>query len=386
MMIRTRAFAGVASLACLLLMTGCGNSNSSVANVSGDTISRDEFMEQLQTKGSVRVVVNGQVGEVPVADTIAFQAMQDLVTRKIVLQLAKDEGVAPTEKEVDDEIAFRTKLDAGFVKNLQAKGFTLQGIRQNILSELAQERLITKGITVTESDVDKYMKDNPTQFIEPAKANMTWIFAKSAAKRDEAQKALDSGMLFKAAAKQYSEAPNAAETDGRFFIQGASDGSGDTDLTKLSADIRSKIEATDTGKATDWITAGTSYAKFFINSKTSAKPIEMTKEKKELLRRRMAIQRGNAASDLTRRVADKLKNAKIEVSDPSLKDMWARFEERLKAAAKDTKLPEATTGGTGATGTTGGAGVSSGTDNPATTSGAPTTAPGATTGGATTGN
>lgn len=375
MMTRTRSFAGLAVIAGLTLLAGCNN-NSSVANVAGDTVTRDEFMEQLQTKRTVRVNVNGRVAEVPVADTLAFQAMQELVTRKIIMQLAKDEGVAPTEKEVDDEIAFRTKLDGTFIKNLQAIGFTLQGIRQNIMSELAQEKIITKGITVTEADVDQYMKDNPKQFIEPAKANLTFIFAKSEEKKAAAQKALDSGMLFKMAARQFSEAPNAAENEGRFAIQGATNATGDTDLSKLSPEIRGPIESTETGKATDWIKAGTSYVKFFVNSKTSAKPIEMTKEKKELLRRRLAIQRGSAASDLTRRVADKLKAAKIEVSDPSLKDMWAKFEERLKESAKDTKLPATTTGGSGetplpTTGSTTGTttGNTTGTPTPPNTSG-----------------
>jgi len=378
MMTRTRSFAGLATIAGLCLLAGCNN-NSGVANVAGDPVTRDEFMEQLQTKRTVRVNVNGQVAEVPVADTLAFQAMQELVTRKIVMQLAKDEGVAPTEKEVDDEIAFRTKLDGAYIKQFQAMGFTLQGIRQNVMSELAQEKIITKGITVTEADVDKYIKENPKQFIQPAKANLTFIYAKTEEKRAEAQKALDSGMLFKMAASKYSDAPNAAATDGRFAIPGATESTGDTDLSKLTENIRGPIIAAKAGTSTDWIkadAAGTSHVKFFVNSKTEEKPVDLTKERKELLRRRMAIQRGNAATDLTRRVADKLKTAKIDVSDPSLKDMWAKFEERLKAAAKDTKLPETTTGGTGATGTpdpassTGGAG-SAPAETTGTTAGSP---------------
>ncbi len=384
-MIKTRVAYALATLAGLVLVTGCNSSK--VADVSGDSVTKDEFLEELQTMPTVRVVDSqGRKGQanVPPGETLAFQAMQNLVTRKIVLQMAKDEGVAPTDKEVDAEIEFRKKLSPGYIKDLQSKGYTLQGIRNMVQFSLAQERLLTKGVTVSDADVDKFIADNKASFDDGPYANLLWIYCKTPEKKDQVQKALDTGMMFKMAARQYSEAPNAAATDGAFF-GGMSDRTKGSDLRKLTPELRTMIENTEAGKPTDWINADQGYVKFFVNSKTAKKSLlPLAPEKKEMLRRQLAIKRGADANDLNKRVADKLQNAKIDISDPSLKEMWSQFEEQLKQLAKETKLPDASGSSQGLsnpttppeTDSTGAGASPSGT--PAPTGG---TAPAATTGG-----
>ncbi len=323
----------------LSVLAGCSKESGSLASVAGDPITMQEFNEYLESKPTVRVIVNnGQIAEVPVAETLAFQAMQDLVTRKIVLQLAADEGVRPKGKEVDAEIAFKTELQPAFVKQLQARGMSMDSIRGQVELDLAQERLLTKGITVTDEEVEKYIKDNPKQFVEPATANMTWILVNSAAQRDAAQKELDLGKAFKAVAKEKSTAPNAMQTEGAFQVQ---------QVSQMAPELQTAVNKTAPGKMTDWIASGTGFAKFLINSKTAEKPLEMTSARKTWLKRQIALQRGRQATDLVNRVADKLRDSKIEVQERTLKDLWAKFEERLKAQAKDAKLPTTSTTGSG---------------------------------------
>jgi len=321
------------------VLAGCNKESGSLATVAGDPVTLQEFSEYLESKPTVRVIVNnGQVAEVPVAETLAFQAMQDLVTRKIVLQLAADEGVRPSAKEVDQEIDFKIALQPAFVKQLQARGMSMDSIRSQVELDLAQERLLSKGITVTDEEVEKFIKENPKQFVEPATANMTWILVGSAAQRDAAQKELDLGKAFKAVAKEKSTAPNAMQTEGAFQVQ---------QVNQMAPELQAAVNKTAPGKQTDWLASGTGFAKFLVNSKTAEKPLEMTAERKTWLKRQMALQRGRQGTDLVERVADKLRDSKIEVQERTLKDLWAKFEERLKAQAKDTKLPTTSTTGTG---------------------------------------
>ena len=323
------ALAGTA--AAMSLLAGCGKESGSLATVAGEPITLQEFSEYLESKPTVRVIVNnGQVAEVPVAETLAFQAMQDLVTRKVLLQLATDEGVRPSAAQVDEEVKFKTELNPAFIKQLQARGMSMDAIRNQVELDLSQERLLTKGVSVTDEEVEKFIKENPKQFVEPATATMSWILVNDEAGRTNAQQELDRGKAFKEVAKANSVAPGAMQNEGAFQI---------TNISQMSPELQAAISKVEPGKTTDWIKTGNGFAKFLVNAKTAEKPLEMTAARKTYLKRQLAIQRGRQGTDLTNRVADKLRESKIEVQERTLKDLWAKFEERLKATAKDTKLP-----------------------------------------------
>jgi len=80
----------------------------------------EEFIKHIETKPTVRVVVDNRQLEVPVANTIAFQALQDLVTQKLIIQMARDKGFKLDDTAVQAEIATLEKINPGYVKNLQA--------------------------------------------------------------------------------------------------------------------------------------------------------------------------------------------------------------------------------------------------------------------------
>src|SRR5512132_2013253 len=95
----------ICSLAAVAALGGCRGENSEIlATVNGDSITVDTFNKYLGVKTSCRVIVQGQVVDLPVADTLAFQAMQDLVSRAVLEQMAKDEGVQPTPAQIESEI------------------------------------------------------------------------------------------------------------------------------------------------------------------------------------------------------------------------------------------------------------------------------------------
>ncbi len=318
-----KIWSAIALLAAVAVLGCGGGSKNSLATVSGDSISRDDFYQHMMTKGRIRVIVQNQVVEVPVADTLAFQALQDLVTQQVIVQMATDEGLNPSDEEVEDEINFKKALQPTFLDDLKARGYTMGQIRRDIKADLCQERLLTKGIEVTAEEVDKLIEENPEQFMNAARADVYFVFVLNQEQMDEVDTALGSAQKFKAVAAQYSKTTGASESQGRYPIQV---------VNSMPEQVQNIVNSTAVGGVSDWIASGEGFAKFYIEGKTDAEPIDMTSQRKEYLRRQIAIDRGRAAKDLSAKVAERMRTADIKISedDPTLEQLWDRYVDRLK--------------------------------------------------------
>jgi foldase protein PrsA len=328
-----------------LIVAGCGGGAGNLAVVDGQPISMEDFNAYLQRKPSVQVVTNQGVTEARVASTLGFQGLRDMVNRTVLMQVAKDDGVFPTQADVQQELDFQTKRRPTFVQDLTKQGLSLSMIKQDLLLDLCRERVLTKGITVTDADVEKYIKETPQQFREPELADLYWIVINDGAKRAQIEKELQSGRPFSIVATQYSSAPNARSAQGKYALR---------IVDQMPARLQQLVRETKEGGQTPWLQDGTNYVKFFIQKKTPARPITIDDTIKTLVRRQIAMQRGQQANDLGQRVRDKLKNAKIEVQLASLKEPWKEAFDRLldedQSATTSTQNPGGATGG----GTTGG--------------------------------
>lgn len=344
-----------------MLATGCGNKGSAsgggggrvVATVNGENITSEDMLRLLAAKPRVRVVITGEgtsvdqngVAELPVSDNLAFQGLQDLVSQKLLLQEAKERNVLPTEEDVEAEIKFRSTLNPQFVQELQNQGFTMGQIRENIMIELARERLLTSGVTVTMAKVDDYIKANPGEFIEPATVAFDVIRVSGAQGRADAQKELDAGASFAKVKEKYDQTP----VEERRQINMMASGNG-VPVDTISDLMRPHVDKTATGAMTEWIQAGDDYLRLKILKKKEQAPIEMTEERKKFLQRSMAMAEGSKGTDLRKMVEDKMREATIEVKDEGLQKLWALFDQRLKDRAAEAPAPASTTPETGAPG------------------------------------
>lgn len=323
-------------------IVGCGKEgNKGFATVNGAPITNSELIEYLETKQTIRAVVNGQVGNVQVQDTLAFQALQDLVIRKLVIEMAKSEGVMPSKAEIDAEIKLREEISPNFLRGLQSRGLSMKGIREQIEVELSQQNLITKGIEVTDKEVEDYIKAKPAEFEEPAKAEMYWIVA-SAETKAQIDSELARGSKFQDVAISSSLDPSAKASGGKFNAGNYPAG---VPLVTLAENIRAGVEATEPGKATAWFDLPKQAnqeqmsAKFFVIRKTDAKKIEITAARKTWVKNQLAVARGKQTKDIDQKLADMMRKANIEVTDTALKGLWEKFDENLKKSADDTKAP-----------------------------------------------
>lgn len=325
-------------------LSGCGSKDSGggssdrLATVAGDAITVDEFHKYLEIMPTAQVVVQNQVAALPINETLAFQALRDLVMQKIVAQMAKDEGVYPTDEEVTAEIKFKTTLNESFLKQLNARGLDLKTIRKSIAQDLAQERLITKGITVTKEDVDQYIKDNPKQFVEPATADITFIYVRDDAAKKQVDQALASGQTFADVAVRLSQVPNVAQNGAKFPINVI-----EQLPTGPETNIKELIKSTPELKETAWVKFQGGQTKFYVEKKTEERPVSLDETKKEQIRRSLALQRGQQATDLQKRIADRMKEADIQIAYASLKDPWKTAMEKAKEADTTAQAPSTPT-------------------------------------------
>ncbi|RYG26975.1 hypothetical protein EON82_01125 [bacterium] len=334
-----------------LALVGCpGRSGGdNLATVNNEPISMDEFHRYLERKPVVQVVDSetGQQKELPVYASLGFQAMRDLVNRRILLQLAKDDNVFPTDADVKAELDFQVKRRPDFIRALQNQGLTIEDIRRDLTLDLAKERIITKGITVTTADAEKYIKENPKAFETPPQAKLRIIVVRDDSAKKQVDADLASGKPFSQVAMQYSVAPNVRQTQGEFPVK---------DVSRMPKALQDIVAATPELKATDWKRDGQQWVKIFVEQKVAAKPMTIDDTLKESLRRQMAMERGSKATDLGKRLVDKLKTSTVAVTLPSLKTPWeTAFKSLQEQDVQANTGTSATPGTTPGAATTGGA-------------------------------
>lgn len=338
MNLRTRfslsAFTLIGALVCFGAV-GCGRAGNAqsgdIAIVDGEAITADDYHKFLEVKPQVKVMdAQGRATSANVAQTLGYQAMSDLIRQTVIRHLAKDENVYPTDADVLAELEFQKKRNPNFLRQVQMQGLTVEQIKSNLSLSLVIERLLTKGITVTDDEVNTFIKDNPDQFKEPATADLDWIVVTSEDDKKQVDAELASGQRFVEVAKRYSKADGARQMQGKFPQR---------NMNAFSPQLKDVIEKTPELKATDWQKNGTVWAKWFVEKKTPSKPITIDDTMKTYVKRQLAIQRGNAANDLDKRVAAKMKDSKIEVKLPSFQPLWKEDMDNLNQALAPANAP-----------------------------------------------
>ncbi len=306
-----------------LALAGCGQKGSEqLVTVNGDTLNTDDYTSAMSVKNTARVILNGEVAELPLAETPGFQTLQELVIRQIVLQLAKDAGVYPTDADIDKEIEFRKKVNSTFMRELNARGMTVAQIKENVKIELARERLVTRGVNVTKEDVDNFIKDDPAQFTEPARAELLWMLIRDENRKNQADAELRGGQSFGPVAVKYTDYnPAQGGQKERYPIDV---------IAQMPPELQKIVTELNEGQTSGWIRTGEGSAKFMVERKYPSRPRQLDETQREVVRRNLALSRGNAATDLNRRIAEKLKEAKVTVSKEELKTPWQNSEKRFR--------------------------------------------------------
>ncbi len=127
------------------------------AVVNGQPISRLSVVEQLeQTKGK--------------------QTLNGLVTKALILQEADKRHISVSDKDTDQEISKIQKNVASQGENLDqlltAQGLTQAEFRDQVKTQKIVEKMFAKDITVSNSEIDQFIKQNQ-QTLPPGQSQAT---------------------------------------------------------------------------------------------------------------------------------------------------------------------------------------------------------------------
>ena len=156
---RAAALAGLAGG--LLLMTACGlgSDPTAAARVNGETITRAE----LQREVSRMAESAGPQASVPAGASPALRAsmLERLIALRLMRQQAKADGIAVSEREIDERIA-RIQGETGgrdqFLRLLQDEDFTGLSFRQAVQDLILSERLGEKHVPATATVEQRHVR------------------------------------------------------------------------------------------------------------------------------------------------------------------------------------------------------------------------------------
>jgi peptidyl-prolyl cis-trans isomerase SurA len=166
-----------------------------VASVNDEAITLSEVQEEGQPV--IRKIFQDYVG--PERERRVEEAQQrlmdDLVDRRLMYQIAKQEGLLPSPAEVQgaiDELKRNNNAadDAQFRALLKAEGLTLEQIRRSVAERLAIGRMLIRqvrsSIVLGEDELLKYYSANTQKFQRAPSADIQHILFPIASGQEEA--------------------------------------------------------------------------------------------------------------------------------------------------------------------------------------------------------
>lgn len=209
-------------------VTACGG--KAAATVNGQKITEDELNIRLDQVAAMYGYDLTSTEGKEIVDYLREQILESLIEEKVILQAAEEKKITVAKDELDKEFkSIRDQFsdDKQYKGFLEERKFTEKDLKiyiehQIILNKLFDE--MTKDITSTSEDVEKYYQDNKEEFFEPEQLRARNIVVKTEEEAKAIIERLNKGEDFAQLAVQLSIDPTAKENQGDigFFDKDAS--------------------------------------------------------------------------------------------------------------------------------------------------------------------
>lgn len=286
----------IAGLLAAMVLSGCGRSN--FITINGEKITKDQYYKRLEQS-----TINGQQA--------GSLVLQQLVQEELILQLAKDKGVSPTDEQINKKIDL-AKKEGNLGARLQQMGITIDDFKAQLKPRQAQINIITKGIKIPDADVKKFYDTNEkTLFTRPETVDPAVIVCNSKDRLDKVQAQLKKGTDFTSVAMKLSEDPT-GQAGGRLGPLARNIPNVPPQL--LDAAFKLKVNEVSEpvmihppGKITKWV---------FIKL-LDRKPARTTSfaDAKDQIREQLALQKGSQQVNLMQLLEKKREKSKIELPE-----------------------------------------------------------------------
>jgi foldase protein PrsA len=276
--------------------------NAALLIVNGEPITRRDLLHRCEVAAGTPV-------------------MRQLKNERLQLQFAKQQGVLPSENEVESRYV-HTSQQPDFQQKLAASHETPEDIRKGILLGLIQQALITKNVSVSDAEVADFYrrntdKTNPkARYYQPESVTIAIIVSDREDDIKSAREELAKGASFASVVAKYSKDPNTKPNNGQL---------GPIRRGQLNAvrfpGLEEKLFAMKTGEQIGPIQAGSAWwlVRCLDKKDEVILPFERVKED---CRTEARLEKGRQVNGQSLQAAAGLfeKNANIQVLDPQYKE------------------------------------------------------------------
>ena len=285
------------------------DSNAVVAKIDGQSITAAQFYRRMAYMDGVGTVEDGKF----VAAPPAFLTLQRMIDEAIVLMVAKDRGVAPTQAEIQAEVAKRRAENPEKLRDLQALGITDDVIVAQVTQDIARFNLLTMGVTITDAQVTNHYNVNKMVYVEPAMTKLRVIVVENAADKAKVDEALKT--------KPFAEVATSMSVDLTKLMGGELP---EVPTANLPENVRTAITSVPVGKTTAWIESGSAHLKYLVEVKTEQKQMPLDAVLKADIKRRMMVVAGQQKNGemVEKLIRDKRKAANVQITAPGLQKLW----------------------------------------------------------------
>lgn len=287
-----------------------------VATVNGEEIKAPEYYRRMEFLPGVGKQMGGAITVFPPG----FLTLEQLITEKLILQLAKKKGVLPSDLEVTNEIAARMSENPNLTKAWTDTGQTEGELRAQIRLDMAQFKVTTAGLTVTDQEIEThYAKYGDTEFTDPKKLKLRVI-----AVADEAgKKSVDADL---AAGKAFAEVAKAKSLDGSREFGGAY---GDIPITAFNPATQALVKGLAVNQNSAWIPTTSNnqsgFVKFHVDAVTPAKKQTLTPALRRTIRRKLLLGKAQGRTDVKKEMLALRAESKIDIRQKEFADAYAKF-------------------------------------------------------------
>jgi foldase protein PrsA len=307
------------------LLLGLGSSvfaqvdpNRLVATVNGEEIKGAEYYRRMEYLPGV----GRQNGQAFAEFPPGFLTIEALITERLVLQLARQKGVLPSDQDVQNEFAARNADNPDILVAWQQSGRTVDELKRQILIELAQFRVATFGVTITDQQIEDYYAKNPSTFTTPKRYKLRVIVLKEQKKKAEVDADLGAGKSFGETAAKYSD--DISRVNGGVY--------GTIPEDFLSDTVKDALKGVKIGKSTDWLELTLSdgskdAVKFYLEDILPETKTPLDTKLKRALRQRLMAEEGKKVNNVAKDMAALRAKAKIDIKQPEFADVYKKFIE-----------------------------------------------------------
>lgn len=286
--------------------------NRVIVSINGEDIKGDEYYRRMEFLPNVGKRLGDRYAEFPPG----FMTIEQLITERIIYQLAKTNNCLPTDGEIQAEYARAKAENPKYVQDWTDSGKLLEDLLNQFKYELTTFKLVTKGITVTNQEVDDYYKANKSsRFTIPQRVKLRVIVIDTEDKKAAIDSELGAGKAFGEVAAKYS-------IDVTKVAQGTY---GTVPVTDLAEPVRNALATTAIGKSTVWIPAQKQFVKFLKEDVIPETIVPLDEKVRRDIRTRMMLDKGRVKNDVAKMMLDARKNAKIDIKNKEFAEAYKKF-------------------------------------------------------------